>query len=148
VIAALEEGGLWLLESACTASPTKDQGRRAGRAGSLKGHSGCATSAGSWMGRRPCCRAAREMEDCWPSGVALRGRLQTTPSCARLTVEGGERRGEDARWRCQVGIGKASASESPLKCRKSTDGIETATTGRSQDEPSGNSPTGQVVPGR
>jgi len=55
---------------------------------------------------------------------------------------------EEAPLRCQVGIRKANASESLLKCRDDYQhDIETGISGCSRDEPGGCSLTGQVVSG-
>ena len=54
---------------------------------------------------------------------------------------------EKARKTRQVGIGKASASDSLLTCRKETDDIETGVCYGSRDEPGGCPLTGQVVSG-
>jgi hypothetical protein len=56
------------------------------------------------------------MKDCWPFGVALRGVASNRLMLRWLkTVVVSDE--EKASWRRQVGIGKASASESLLKCR-------------------------------
>jgi hypothetical protein len=49
--------------------------------------------------------------------------------------------------RCQVGSGKASASEPLLTCRNKPDGIETGETKSLRDEPGGCPFIGQVVSG-
>ena len=54
---------------------------------------------------------------------------------------------EKARWTRQVGIGKASASESLLTCRNRIDGIETGASTGSRDEPGGCPLIGQAVSG-
>jgi hypothetical protein len=70
------------------------------------------------------CGVAREMEDLWPSRVAVWVGAPNHPELRLLktvVVGAAERR---RRWR-QVGIRKASESESLLKYRKHSDGIET-----------------------
>ena len=61
--------------------------------------------------------AAREMRDCWPLGVVLRGMASNHLMLRRLrpfVVSDEEKAGEGA---CQVGTGKASESEPLLTCR-------------------------------
>jgi hypothetical protein len=75
----------------------------------------------------------QEMEDCWPSGVALRGEASNHPKLRWLkTVVVSV--GEKAHKMCQVGTGKTCQSvlagvvpggASLLKRRKDSDGIET-----------------------
>lgn len=55
--------------------------------------------------------------------------------------------GEKASERRQVGIRKASVSESLLKCRKVSDGIKTGASSRLRDKSGGSPPIGQAVPG-
>ena len=56
------------------------------------------------------------MKDCWPFGVALRGAASNhLMLCWLKTVVVSDE--EKAHKMRQVGIGKASASESLLKCR-------------------------------
>ena len=82
----------------------------------------------------------------WPFGAALRGEASSRLMLRWLktvVVSDEERRRE----RRQVGTGKASASESLLKCRNNLDDIETGAFWRSRDEPGGCPLTGQVVSG-
>jgi hypothetical protein len=79
--------------------------------------------------------AVREMEDCWPSGVGLRGQALNRPGAAlaedRRGERPGKRRGLD---RVRRGSGRRSRSARPslglgrvssLRRRKGMDGIET-----------------------
>jgi hypothetical protein len=86
------------------------------------------------------------MEDCWPSGVALRGEASnhlklrwlktvvvSVEEKARVSVSGGDREGE--RERTAADVSRSRVTSKP---------------GRSavaRDEPGGRPPTGQVVPG-
>ena len=64
------------------------------------------------------------MEDCWPSGVALRGEASNHLMLRWLkTVVVSDE--EKAREMGQVGTGKASASEPLMTCRDQGDGIKT-----------------------
>src|ERR671916_1451845 len=54
---------------------------------------------------------------------------------------------EKAPSRCQVGIGKASESESLMTCRNLEGDIETGVSMRSRDESGGDQLTGQAVSG-
>ena len=64
------------------------------------------------------------MEDCWPSGVALRGEASNHLMLRWLkTVVVSDE--EKAQVMGQVGIGKASVSEPLRTCRDQEDGIKT-----------------------
>jgi hypothetical protein len=83
----------------------------------------------------------------WPFGVALLGEASNhlMPHWLKTVVVNDE---EKASIRdCQVGVGKASESESLMTCRKLEDGIETGVSMRSRDESGGNQFTGQAVSG-
>ena len=82
----------------------------------------------------------------WPFGVALRGEASNRLMLRRLNAVRGERWGKGAPRR-QVGIRKANASESLLKCRNPKYDIETGAYNRSWDESGGCPFTGQVVSG-
>jgi hypothetical protein len=87
------------------------------------------------------------MKDKWPFGVALRGVASNHLMLRWLktVVVSDEEKAHEMR---QVGIGKASASESLSKCRNwFLDGIRTGMHTRFQDKSGGNPVTGQAVPG-
>jgi hypothetical protein len=86
------------------------------------------------------------MKVSWPFGVAVWAEAPNHPELRWLmTVVVSV--GEKAPVRRQVGIRKASASESLLTCRKKSDGIETGAGGRLRDESGGSPSTGQAVSG-
>ena len=58
------------------------------------------------------------MKDLWPFGVALRVGGVKPPRAALVEYRRGERPGEKALIRRQVGTEKANASEPLMKCRK------------------------------
>jgi len=84
-------------------------------------------------------------------GVALRsrsaGRGFKPPHAALAEDCCGERWGKGIRSRCQVGVGKASESESLMTCRKLEGDIRTGVSMRSRDELGGDQFTGQAVSG-
>ena len=66
----------------------------------------------------------REMKDCWPFGVALRGEASNRLMLRWLkTVVVSDE--EKARTTGQAGTGKASVSEPLMTCRDQEYGIET-----------------------
>ena len=82
----------------------------------------------------------------WPFGVALRGEASNHRMLRWLkTVVVSD--AEKAPVRCQVGIGKASVSESLVTRRNTVDGIETGEAKSSREEPGGCPFIGQVVSG-
>ena len=82
----------------------------------------------------------------WPLGVALQGEASNHLMLRWLkTVVVSDE--EKAQVMRQVGSGKASVSEPPLKRRNNIDGIRTGEIMSSRDESGGCLLTGQVVPG-
>ena len=83
----------------------------------------------------------------WPFGVALRGEASNHLMLRWLkTVVVSDEEKAPVRRR-QVGIGKASESDSLMTCRNLATGIETGVSMQSRDESGGNPFTGQVVSG-
>jgi hypothetical protein len=83
----------------------------------------------------------------WPFGVALRGEASNHLMLRWLkTVVVSDEEKAPVRRR-QVGIGKASGSDSLMTCRNLATGIETGVSIRSRDEPGGSPFTGQAVSG-
>ena len=82
----------------------------------------------------------------WPFGAAVRGEASNRLMLRWLkTVVVNDE--EKAPSRCQVGIGKASVSESLMTCRNLEGDIETGVSMRSRDEPGGCPFIGQAVSG-